>query len=116
MAIPDPTDAELDEWEQDINALIAQGERRYSVHPTVTSRLIKALRACQRDFKTVAEQAEKLMGLIVKLEQQAKAKDAVFDAVRVVTLTRYASKREAFERYLDKLDEAYRAALDKEVG
>ena len=47
----DPTDAELDEMEQDINALIAQGERRYDVHPTFTSRLIKALRACRQQAK-----------------------------------------------------------------
>ena len=62
---PDPTDAELDEWEQDITALIAQRERRYSVHPTAASRLIKALRACR---------------------QQSKAKDAVIEAARPVAV------------------------------
>ena len=70
---PDPTPAELDEW-----------ERTYAEFPVVP-RLIKALHARRQDFKTLAGQADKLMDLVAKLEQQSKAKDAVVEALGGVT-------------------------------
>ncbi len=115
-AMPDPTDAELDEWEQKLAVPPAWGDLM-SWFPVI-SRLIKALRACRKE----AEAKDAVVGAARHdaLDPSLTPwwQSSVFDGqVHYTNMTVRADGRDHHIQadFLPRLAKAL-AALDKEVG